>query len=51
VRSRPCSADSSESWRLFSPIFLHVGVVHLLLNMFMQVTAGALVERLIGEAS
>lgn len=30
------------------PIFLHVGVIHVLLNMVAQITAGAIVEREMG---
>ncbi|WVR09136.1 hypothetical protein IAU60_006198 [Kwoniella sp. DSM 27419] len=37
-----------QSWRFFVPIFLHVGVIHLLLNMVVQITAAAQVEREMG---
>lgn len=39
----------NQSWRFFTPIFLHVGIIHLLLNMLAQITAGAQVEREMGE--
>ena len=39
-----------ESWRFIFPIFLHVGIVHLLLNMLAQVTAAAQVEREMGQS-
>ncbi|WVQ81172.1 hypothetical protein IAT38_003294 [Cryptococcus sp. DSM 104549] len=37
-----------QSWRFVFPIFLHVGIIHLALNMFAQVTAAAQVEREMG---
>ena len=41
-------ADLTESWRFVLPIFLHVGVIHLLFNMAAQVTIGAQIEREMG---
>ena len=35
-------------WRFITPIFLHVGIIHLLLNMIMLVRTGIALERLIG---
>lgn len=40
---------STEWFRFILPIFLHVGIVHLLLNMLAQLTIGAQVEREMGE--
>jgi membrane associated rhomboid family serine protease len=40
----------NEWWRLVSPIFLHVGVLHLLANAFCQLEAVALFEREWGSA-
>ncbi|GAA5949053.1 hypothetical protein JCM21900_003189 [Sporobolomyces salmonicolor] len=37
-----------QSFRFFVPIFLHAGVVHLLLNMLAQCVSGAQVERMMG---
>lgn len=37
-------------WRFIVPIFLHVGVVHLLVNMVAQMLIGAQIEREIGES-
>ena len=44
------SADGIETWRFFVPIFLHVGIVHFLLNMVAQVFAGSQVEKEMGKA-
>ncbi len=38
-----------EYWRLFTSMFIHVGLWHLLMNMFCLATAGPLVERLFGH--
>jgi len=38
-----------EGWRLVSPIFIHMGWVHLVFNMLMLVSVGAAVERVIGS--
>jgi len=43
-------ADGSETWRFFVPIFLHVGIVHFLLNMVAQVFAGSQVEKEMGKS-
>ncbi|WWC64118.1 uncharacterized protein I303_106726 [Kwoniella dejecticola CBS 10117] len=40
--------NPDQSWRFVYPIFLHVGLVHLLLNMLAQITAAAQVEREMG---
>ncbi len=38
-----------EYWRLFTSMFIHIGLWHLLMNMFCLATAGPLVERLFGH--
>jgi rhomboid protease GluP len=38
-----------EQWRLFSNMFLHIGFMHLLLNMYMLLLCGKLVERKFGS--
>jgi rhomboid protease GluP len=37
-----------ELWRLITPIFLHVGIFHLALNMLGQIPLGFDLERSIG---
>lgn len=39
-----------EWWRLVTSLFLHYGVLHLVLNMWALLQAGHLVERLFGRA-
>ncbi|GAM24483.1 hypothetical protein SAMD00019534_076580, partial [Acytostelium subglobosum LB1] len=39
---------AGEWWRFFSPIFLHVGIFHLLMNMLTQVKIGMQLERTYG---
>jgi len=39
-----------ESWRLFTNTFVHVGAMHLLMNMIGLWQIGLLVERLLGNA-
>ncbi|KAG8910139.1 hypothetical protein FRC00_008786, partial [Tulasnella sp. 408] len=41
--------DPNQWWRFISPIFLHAGLVHLLVNMFVQSTIAAHVEREVGS--
>lgn len=47
---RCCSKDSGairndlELWRLFTPIFLHAGILHLAGNMFFQLRFGYVLE-------
>ncbi|BGP19040.1 hypothetical protein JCM10213_009250 [Rhodosporidiobolus nylandii] len=38
----------NQSFRFFVPIFLHAGVVHLILNMLAQCVSSAMVERMMG---
>lgn len=40
---------SGEWWRLLTCTFVHVGIVHLLFNMWVLATAGPLVERMVGN--
>ncbi|KAK4056298.1 hypothetical protein OIO90_002742 [Microbotryomycetes sp. JL221] len=40
--------DANQSFRFFVPIFLHAGVVHLLVNVLAQCFSSALIERMMG---
>ncbi|MCC9138514.1 rhomboid family intramembrane serine protease [Pontibacter silvestris] len=40
---------TGEAWRLFSCMFLHIGLLHLLLNMLALVNIGSMLEPLIGK--
>ncbi len=40
---------NQQYWRLFTSMFIHIGLWHLLMNMFCLATAGPLVERLFGH--
>lgn len=42
---------NGEWWRIFSSMFVHVGIVHLLFNMWVLAQAGPLVERLFGNTA
>lgn len=42
---------SGEWWRLFTSMFLHFGLVHIALNMWVLIALGPRVERLFGSAS
>lgn len=45
----PYTSDG-QWWRLLSAMFLHVGIIHLALNMWVLYYTGKLVERLYGNA-
>lgn len=40
---------SNEWWRLITPIFVHIGVDHLISNMILLLTLGPLIESTIGR--
>ncbi|TFY83996.1 hypothetical protein EWM64_g4 [Hericium alpestre] len=41
--------EPNQWWRFITPIFLHAGIIHILLNMLAQLTAAAEVEREMGS--
>ncbi|MBN3724431.1 rhomboid family intramembrane serine protease [Burkholderia sp. Ac-20379] len=41
---------TGESWRLLSSAFLHANWLHVLLNMYMLLVLGSVLERLVGAA-
>lgn len=45
----PSTLIDGEVWRMFTNLFLHWGILHLLLNMYCLATAGPIVERLFGH--
>jgi rhomboid protease GluP len=40
---------AGESWRLFTCCFLHIGILHLLMNMYALVYIGLLLEPILGR--
>lgn len=46
---RPSTLDG-QWWRLFTCCFLHIGVFHLLMNMYALVSIGVLLEPLMGKS-
>jgi len=42
--------NSGEWWRLVTPVFLHIGWIHLLVNMYSLFILGPYVEKLYGSA-
>lgn len=49
--NRADATTDGEWWRLVTSMFLHYGVIHLLLNMWALIQAGHLAEKLLGRAS
>jgi len=45
---QPYTKDQHEFWRLFTPIFLHAGIIHLILNLLLQWQVGFPLERVWG---
>ncbi|MBK07841.1 MAG: hypothetical protein CL920_21890 [Deltaproteobacteria bacterium] len=43
------STFQQEPWRLFTSMFIHVGVIHLAINMYALWAIGRFVERLVGN--
>jgi rhomboid protease GluP len=40
---------SGEWWRLLTCVFVHIGLIHIALNMWVLAVAGPLVERMVGN--
>lgn len=49
VKSNP-EIDSGEIWRLVTPIFIHIGLLHLFFNSYALWMVGPQVEKLYGSA-
>jgi rhomboid protease GluP len=47
----PATLMDGETWRTFTNLFLHWGILHLVLNMYCLAMAGPIVERLFGHVS
>jgi len=47
----PSVVFDHQVWRLFTAMFLHIGLVHIFVNMLCLVTAGPVVERFFGHSS
>jgi rhomboid protease GluP len=45
----PSVIFDNQVWRLFTAMFVHIGLVHIIMNMFCLVSAGPLVERFFGH--
>ena len=41
---------NAQEWRLFSSVFLHGGILHLLFNMYALLYVGSLLEKVIGKS-
>jgi len=44
----PCIVDDGQWWRFISPMFLHAGILHIVVNMYTQVRVGFELERCYG---
>jgi membrane associated rhomboid family serine protease len=49
VKSNP-AIDQGEIWRFVTPVFIHIGILHLALNSYALWIVGQQVERLYGSA-
>ncbi len=45
----PAAVIDGQFWRFFTSMFLHIGLFHILMNMFCLATSGPLVERFLGH--
>jgi membrane associated rhomboid family serine protease len=44
----PCIREEGQWWRFIAPVFLHGGIIHIVMNLFMQVRVGFSLERQYG---
>jgi len=44
----PCIREEGQWWRFIAPVFLHAGIIHIVMNLFMQVRVGFSLERQYG---
>jgi len=44
----PPMIDDGQWWRFITPMFLHVGIIHYLMNMILQIPIGWQLERIMG---
>ncbi|TRM12710.1 rhomboid family intramembrane serine protease [Lentibacillus cibarius] len=50
AKYNPAIIENGQWWRIVSSMFLHIGVLHLAMNMLAVYYLGAIVERLFGTA-
>ena len=48
--NRICLIDNGEIWRFITPIFIHIGLLHLAFNSYALWIVGPQVEKLYGGA-
>ncbi len=47
----PTTLTAGQWWRMFTSMFLHIGLIHIAFNMFVLFQAGPFVERLLGNVT
>ncbi|KAI7859879.1 rhomboid family-domain-containing protein [Circinella umbellata] len=43
-----CGGGSNQGYRFFSPIFIHAGIIHVIINLLIQFQVGSNIERDLG---
>jgi rhomboid protease GluP len=46
---RALTIDQSEYWRLLTNVFVHIGILHLLMNVIGFIFVSAFVEKILGK--